>query len=69
MLCLDKMRTADALCAGKGKEEDVVQEEGGVTLNGRGTDEVQGSSDEVHLCTVSRTSQQGLTLTSYLHAR
>ncbi|CAL5222718.1 g5121 [Coccomyxa viridis] len=31
---------------GKGKEEENVLEEGGVTLNGRGTDEVQGPSDE-----------------------
>ena len=38
------------MCAGKGKEEEDVQEEGGVTSNGRGNDEVQGPSDEVHLC-------------------
>ena len=51
---LKMKRTPDALFAGKGKEEDTVQEEGGVIVNARGTEEVQGPSDEVYLCKLIR---------------
>ena len=49
--------TEVALCAGRGKEEEIVQEEGGVTSNGRSTDEVQGPSDEVCFTVASSQTQ------------
>ena len=68
--CIAVMRASkkklevEALCAGKGKDEETVQEEGGASLNGRGTDEVQAPSDEVHLCTLL----SNLTPMAYSHA-